>query len=265
MPDSIKHLSAQLRHQGYAILPSFLNSVEVQTLLEESDLLVEQAREADAARAYDDPQWAATARGCVFETVGGQHADGAAFRGLRCRCVPGGSSAAACELLFGAAMRELVQAALGVPGVVFNDQYIVKPPQSPASAFPWHRDSDWLDDGAVTRHPYISVWCALHDMTEGNGALVVGFRENAHTMPHDIEQDTLEVSAGTAVVMTDSVWHCSKPNLSAHTRAAWMPQFSAQPVLYRSTGQPVSLAVPLVADCGLSSAPVIAADNAHDI
>jgi hypothetical protein len=33
----------------------------------------------------------------------------------------------------------------------------VKPPQSPASAFPWHRDSDWLDDGAVTRHPYISV------------------------------------------------------------------------------------------------------------
>jgi hypothetical protein len=65
--------------------------------------------------------------------------------------------------------------------------------------------------------------------------------------------------------MTDSLWHCSKPNLSFHTRAAWMPQFSAQPILYRSTGQPVSLAVPPVAESGLSSATVVAADDAHDI
>lgn len=193
-------------------------------------------------------------RGCVFETVGGQHVDGAAFRALRRHVVSGGSSAAACELLFGTAMRQLVRAALGGPGILFNDQvgttaqhivhseapavgmvadacrhltwsstahvhklfarieepmatecsltqYIVKPPQSPTSAFTWHLDSDWLDDGAVTRHPYISVraviscyhrvlgetwpmerrgfrglrtstcglqvWCALHDMTEG--------------------------------------------------------------------------------------------------
>ena len=63
----------------------------------------------------------------------------------------------------------------------------------------------------------------------------------------------------------DSVWHCSKPNLSAHTRAAWMPQFSAQPILYQSTGQPVSLAVPLVAGSVLSSATVVAADNTHNI
>jgi hypothetical protein len=119
---------------------------------------VEQTREADALRAYDDPQWAATARclrwhrlwnavsenatsrlsiavqskhdrgapatcrGCVFETVGGQHVDEAAFRGLRRHCVLGGSSAAACELLFGAAMQQLVHAALGAPGVLFNDQ-----------------------------------------------------------------------------------------------------------------------------------------------
>ena len=48
-------------------------------------------------------------------------------------------------------------------------QYIAKPCQSPASAFCWHRDSDWL------RGPqkgggwpdYISVWVALDDMTEG--------------------------------------------------------------------------------------------------
>lgn len=48
------------------------------------------------------------------------------------------------------------------------------------------------------------------------------------------------------VVMTEGVLHCSKPNLSAHARAAWMPQFSTQPIRYHSTRQPVSLAVPLV-------------------
>lgn len=66
------------------------------------------------------------------------------------------------------------------------------------------------------------------------------------------------------VIMTDGLWHCSRPNLSAHTRLAWMPQFSAQPILYRSTGQPVSLAVPLVAESGLSSADVAAANDVHD-
>ncbi len=98
-------------------------------------------------------------------------------------------------------------------------QYIVKPPQSPASAFPWHRDSDWLDDGAVTRHPYISVrsciasaglrrrkwpvdrrtfqlntysvpgvqvWCALHDMTEG--AHFVALRERFQQLTPALSQ-----------------------------------------------------------------------------
>ncbi len=81
-------------------------------------------------------------------------------------------------------------------------QYIVKPPRSPLSQFKWHRDSDWMSDANVERHPYISVsfrlpygdaigfalacqpfvhpvfmkfvntappqvWCALDDMTEG--------------------------------------------------------------------------------------------------
>jgi plastocyanin len=39
-------------------------------------------------------------------------------------------------------------------------------------------------------------------MYAGNGALVIGLCKNAHTMPRDIEPDTLEVSAGTAVSFT---------------------------------------------------------------
>jgi hypothetical protein len=58
----------------------------------------------------------------VFEAVGGQHDNGATFRSLRRNSVTGDSAAAACELLFGATMRQLVHTALGVPGCLFNDQ-----------------------------------------------------------------------------------------------------------------------------------------------
>ena len=93
------------------------------------------------------------------------------------------------NLLFGPAVRALVHAALGTPGYLFNDQvsshmwtvilwkcctialpqyrlaaawvqYIVKPPQSPLSAFGWHRDSDWMRKEQMDGQPYISVGCA---------------------------------------------------------------------------------------------------------
>lgn len=54
----------------------------------------------------------------------------------------------------------------------------------------------------------------------------------------------LEVPAGTAILTCDSLLHCSGPNRSAHTRRAWMPQFSAAP-LARADGRPASLAIPL--------------------
>ena len=63
----------------------------------------------------------------------------------------------------------------------------------------------------------------------------------------------LEVPAGTAIVTSDTVLHCSGPNRSRHMRRAWMPQFSSGPICW-SGGGCVSLAVPLapgpaVADC----------------
>lgn len=52
----------------------------------------------------------------------------------------------------------------------------------------------------------------------------------------------LYVKAGTAVVMTDTLLHGSGPNLSRHDRRAWMPQFSAGPLLWRDTAAPVAFA-----------------------
>lgn len=55
----------------------------------------------------------------------------------------------------------------------------------------------------------------------------------------------LEVPAGTVVVTSDAVLHCSGANRSRHVRRAWMPQFSAGPLTWRADGRCVSLAVPL--------------------
>lgn len=60
----------------------------------------------------------------------------------------------------------------------------------------------------------------------------------------------LEVAAGTAVVMSDVVLHCSGPNRSRHMRRAWMPQFAAGPLTWHADGSCVSLAIPLLGAAG---------------
>ena len=61
---TIKNLVRHHLHPS-AGLPYRQTASACQLLMQECDLLVEQAREADSSdssRAYDDPQWAATAR-----------------------------------------------------------------------------------------------------------------------------------------------------------------------------------------------------------
>ena len=159
-------------------------------------------------------------------------------------------------------------------------QFIVKPARSQGSAFGWHRDSDWCRQRLAQRHGYVSVWCALDDTTGENGALWVlpgshgaagparpkaaggraeggagsGYVGSSETGPgggaggepsagagHE-GAVPLHVKAGTAVVMADTLLHCSGPNSSRHDRHAWMPQFSCGPLLWREGGAPVAFA-----------------------
>ncbi len=46
-------------------------------------------------------------------------------------------------------------------------QYIVKPPACVASGFAWHQDSDWCLEEAKGCSQYLSLWCALDDMSQG--------------------------------------------------------------------------------------------------
>ena len=174
------------------------------------------------------------------------------------------------DLLFTSQLTDLVSALLGPRAVLFNEQYIVKPSRGgDAASFAWHRDSDWCREGALSQ-PYISVWVALDHMTENNGCLIV--RPHSHTTsPHfvhvpdlspycivrepkpSISQRVLNelplyLPAGSAVITTDVLEHCSGANTSPYARRAWMPQFSMAPVVWKETGAPVSLAIPLHKD-----------------
>lgn len=92
-------------------------------------------------------------------------------------------------------------------------------------------------------------------MTSGNGCFVV--QPGSHlTAAADADADadeqpqanaavSLEVPAGTAILTSDTVLHCSGPNRSRHMRRAWMPQFAAGPITWRDGGGCVALAVPL--------------------
>ena len=168
-------------------------------------------------------------------------------------------------ILFESRLAALVSELLGPGAVLYNEQFIAKQPRSLASAFAWHRDSDWCrapEQATAAYSPYLSAWCALDDATEHNGCLHLqpgshsaeGWRDmgqrGRHPPPELAGRGSqaavaVPVAAGSAVLMLDSVLHCSGPNRSQHSRRAWMPQLSVRPILQLDTGQPLALAVPL--------------------
>ncbi|DBA66362.1 TPA: hypothetical protein ACH3X2_002350 [Trebouxia sp. C0005] len=145
----------------------------------------------------------------------------------------------------------LVAALLGCPSTnmhncprLFNDQYIVKPPGCVTSGFAWHQDSDWCMEEAKDCSQYLSLWCALDDTSQENGCLQVracAADEQAQNVK------CLPVKAGTAIIMSDRLLHCSPANMSNYTRRAWMPQFSRTSILSHKDSAPVSFAVPIIA------------------
>ena len=165
--------------------------------------------------------------------------------------------------------------------MLFNDQFIVKPSfqrgddtNNISTSFAWHRDSDWCrndamnDSGTISKthnhHPYISVWIALDDATIENGCLIIRPGSHLAICPSKVAQKNsseekfsvdvnvdvpLCMTAGSAVIMVDTVEHCSGGNTSQYSRRAWMPQFSSQPILWNDdddASTPVSLAIPLL-------------------
>ena len=141
----------------------------INTAQQEAETLYELAEEerqrgTGAFASAAGVRWGADAAGsCIYEAVPGH------------RCTPAlrTSHAAYCRLrstwplragvarlLFASRLTCLVTAILGPGAVLFNDQFILKPPERGpeglATAFAWHRDSDWVRGEEVAYAPYMS-------------------------------------------------------------------------------------------------------------
>lgn len=175
-------------------------------------------------------------------------------------------TASAMAVLLSTKMAALACNCLGVDACfLFNEQYIIKESRSGVdSSFEWHRDGEYMDaDGQPV---YISIWCALDDMTRDNGCLVVrpgshhhhnhyhcyrrkGSKEEGGDGDYDVKHEEdkgrknchevseldLVIKKGSVVVMSNTLLHKSGINTTAFQRRAWMPQFSKHPIRHASS------------------------------
>jgi hypothetical protein len=93
---------------------------------------------------------------------------------------------------------QVLQAALGSTTVLlYNEQYIIKPPCSSGSAFGWHYDSQQCSAQCDVQYsPYLSLWIALDDIAE-NGCLLIlpGSRANRQCTNKDCSSSTVPGSS----------------------------------------------------------------------
>ncbi len=73
------------------------------------------------------------------------------------------------EFLLGDLMMEIVGSVVGNDAYLFLELFVLKWPKT-GTPFSWHQDSGYLLGNP--HRPYVSLWCALDDMTEDNGAPV---------------------------------------------------------------------------------------------
>lgn len=148
----------------------------------------------------------------------------------------------------GSKILDLAIGILGPSAVLMNEQYIVKPggQRGAEAIFPWHKDSQWLPQDGKISYRYISIWTALDDCDRENGCLMI--KPGSHK-PDNSRNDTkileLRMRAGSAVIMTESVEHCSGINRTSFSRRGWMPQFSTNPIMDSNDDSVVSLALKL--------------------
>lgn len=94
---------------------------------------------------------------------------------------------------------------------------------------------------------YTSVWCALDDVDESNGAmLLLPFDAPQPASPWFLPADgaceawlgsegrrhsvAAHVQAGDVVVFSSRLWHCSEPNMSDTPRRAFYAQYSPKAI-----------------------------------
>ena len=156
------------------------------------------------------------------------------------------------------AIKEIVTKLLDGDAFIFNDQFVIKEPNTPSS-FNWHQDSGYVN---FDHKPYLTTWLALDDTHPLNGPLSIiptNIETTSEVFTHQwsdkskdlfIEVDEskakeLYVAEGTLVVFSSLTPHASGANQSSRTRTAYLAQYSSEPIIDPSTGLIRNQAIPI--------------------
>ena len=156
------------------------------------------------------------------------------------------------------AIKEIVTKLLDGDAFIFNEQFVIKEPNTPSS-FNWHQDSGYVN---FDHKPYLTTWLALDDTHPLNGPLSIiptNIETTSEVFTHQwsdkskdlfIQVDEskakeLYVSEGTLVVFSSLTPHASGANQSSKTRTAYLAQYSSEPIIDPSTGLIRNQAIPI--------------------
>jgi ectoine hydroxylase-related dioxygenase (phytanoyl-CoA dioxygenase family) len=235
----------QFEEDGYFVLESVIPESDLQTLRAELDRFIARTEEAMDAAGTD--------------VLGLNHRGKRYFIGNRHTEADGRLD----DFLFGELVAEICRGALGEDAYLFVEQFVVKMAEV-GLKFAWHQDSGYLKHNLPEyTGTYLTLWCALDDMSEANGTISVlpfsraGTREILdHVEDPELNDlvgyfgddpgDPVIVPAGSIAVFSSALFHRSGANRTARPRRSYVVQYSAEPIL-RPDGSPFELAEPLLA------------------
>jgi ectoine hydroxylase-related dioxygenase (phytanoyl-CoA dioxygenase family) len=218
-------LQNQFHEEGYCVLEHVIPSEHLAALDHACRFQLEkQAEWMDKVKA---------------DVLGLTHKDKRYF--LSCQHEPGSPMQ---RFLFSGLMAGIVRPLLGGDAFLFLEIFVVKARRTGMS-FGWHQDSGYML--GRPHPPYVTLWCALDDVTEHNGALHVlpyaraGTRE---VVPHAKERQTgdlvgytgddpgviVPVPRGSIVALSSTVFHRSGPNTTEAPRRAFLAAYSLAPI-----------------------------------
>ena len=141
-------------------------------------------------------------------------------------------------------IKNIVSKLLGKKIFLFNEQLVNKNPNTPSS-FSWHQDSGYIH---FKHKPYISVWLALTDTNEKNGALSIiptNLKTTKNAKSHKWQNKSKDlgikvnekkaiqlcVSAGTLIIFSSLTPHSYSANITKKNRKAYLSQYSSENII----------------------------------
>ncbi len=233
----------EFKSQGYLIFEDFVSS-EVLSELKESLNSIFDEIDNDSSRlkqSYDNKHYGDISK------------EGRKFLKNQSRYYP-----AIQRYLKSKPIKEIVTKLLDGDAFIFNEQFVIKEPNTPSS-FNWHQDSGYVN---FDHKPYLTTWLALDDTHPLNGPLSIiptNIETTSEVFTHqwsDKSKDLfikvdeskakeLYVAEGTLVVFSSLTPHASGANQSSRTRTAYLAQYSSEPIIDPSTGLIRNQAIPI--------------------